>query len=88
MEFQSPHYKHFTEDFQKIAKQYSLDPDKLKVEFYTPNCQAILIEQVNSHTFKIHINLEENRIISVQMLTGASNGESDLIKEKYRKFMK
>jgi hypothetical protein len=88
MEYHSPHYKHFKEDFQKIAKQFSLDPDKLKVEFYTPQCQAIFVEKVTGHSFKIHINLEENRIISVQMLNGSSSGESDLIKEKYREYMK
>ncbi|MFQ5823473.1 MAG: hypothetical protein ACE5JB_05410 [bacterium] len=88
MELQSPHYKHFTEDFIKIAKQYSLDPNKLKVEFYTPNCQAILIEQVNGHAFKIHINLEENRIISIKRLTKSTNEEADNLKEKYRKYMK
>ncbi len=88
MEFQSPHFKIFTEDFHRIAEQFSLDPEKLKVEFYAPRCQAIFVEQVNGHTFKIHINLEENRIISVQMLNGTSNGECDLIKEKYRKYMK
>ncbi|MFQ5864252.1 MAG: hypothetical protein ACE5IW_03385 [bacterium] len=88
MEFQSPHYKLFTEDFHKIAKQFSLDPDQLRVEFYAPHCQAIFVERVNGHAFKIHINLEENRIISVQMLSGSINGQSDLLIEKYRKYMK
>lgn len=88
MEFQSPYYKHFIKDFQQIANKFSLNPEKLKVEFYTPHCQAIFVEQVDGHAFKIHINLEENRIISVQMLKNPHNGKTDLIKEKYRKYMK
>jgi len=61
MEFQS-RYQYFTKDFQQIASQFNLNPDKLKVEFYTPQCQAILVEQVDGHAFKIHINLEEKEI--------------------------
>ncbi|MFQ5769897.1 MAG: hypothetical protein ACE5HX_05140 [bacterium] len=88
MEFLSSRYQYFTKDFQHIANQFNLDPDKLKVEFYTPKCQAILVEQVEGHAFKIHINLEENRIISIQMLGGPKNGSVEYIKEKYRKYMK
>ncbi|MFQ5770639.1 MAG: hypothetical protein ACE5HX_08890 [bacterium] len=88
MEFQSPHYEHFSKDFQKIAKKFSLDPDHLKVEFYTPQTQAIVIEQVDNQSYKIHINLEENRIISFQRLGESHNGNSEFVKDKYRKFMK
>jgi len=84
MEFQSPHYKEYSKDFHQIAEQFSLNPEHLKVEFYTPNCQAILVEEVAEQKFKIHISLEENRIISIQRLTNGVNGN----KEKYRKFMK
>jgi len=88
MEFHAPHYKKYVDDFQEIAKQYSLNPEKVKIEFYTPQCQAILTEQIEDHTFKIHINLEENRIVSIKHLTGNGNGNTDIFKEKYRKFMK
>ena len=88
MEFQAPHYKDYVDDFQKIAKHYSLNPEKVKIEFYTPHCQAILTEEIENHTFKIHINLEENRIVSIKHLTGNGNGNTDTFKEKYRKFMK
>ncbi len=88
MKFRSPHYKHFTKDFQDIANRFSLDPDNLQVEFYTPRTQAILIEQINDQSYKIHINLEENRIISVKRLGKSNNGNSEFIKEKYRRFMK
>jgi hypothetical protein len=88
MEFQAPHYEEYVEDFQKIAKHYSLNPEKIKIEFYTPQCQAILTEQIEDHTFKIHINLEEDRIVSIKHLTANGNGNTDTFKEKYRKFMK
>lgn len=88
MEFESVHYRHFADDFQEIAKRFCLDPDHLKVEFYTPRSQAILIEEVENQAFKIHINLEENRIISFKRLGENGNGNSEHIKNKYRQFMK
>lgn len=88
MEFNTPHYKNYLEDFKKIAKQYSLNPEKTKVEFYTPQFQAIVTEQVEDQTFKIHINLEEQRIVSIQRLTTNGNGRTEALKDKYRKYMK
>ena len=88
MTFNSPHYKDFTKDFKQIAEQYSLDPDNLAIEFYTPQSQAILVENVEDQSYKIHINLEEDRIISVQRIAHSGNGNSGNIKEKYRRFMK
>ena len=88
MTFNSPHYKDFTKEFKQIAEQYSLDPDNLEIEFYTPQSQAILVENVEDQSYKIHINLEEDRIISVQRIAYSGNGNSEDIKEKYRRFMK
>ncbi len=88
MTFNSPHYKDFTKEFKQIAEQYSLDPDNLEIEFYTPQSQAILVENVEDQSYKIHINLEEDRIISVQRIANSGNGNSEDIKEKYRRFMK
>ena len=88
MEFHTPHYKDYIDDFQQIAEHYSLNPDKVKIEFYTPQCQAILTEEIEDHTFKIHINLEEDRIVSIKQLRGNGNGSADTYKEKYRQFMK
>ncbi|MFQ5486783.1 MAG: hypothetical protein ACE5IR_05155 [bacterium] len=87
MEFQSDHYRNYTTDFQAIAQHYSLDPDHLTVEFYTPN-QAIFIEEVEDQAYKIHINLEEDRIISFKNLSETRNKNSETIKKKYRKFMR
>ncbi len=88
MEFQSPHYKHFSKDLEQLARKFELDPKSLTIEFYTPHHQAIVIERLKDEEFKIHINLEEERIISVKRLTENGNGHSGDYKEKYRRFMK
>ena len=88
MEFQSPHYKHFSKDLKELARKYELDPQSLTIEFYTPNHQAIVIERFDEEAFKIHINLEEERIISVKRLTENGNGNGENLKKKYRKYMK
>ncbi len=88
MEFQLPQYRHFQKSLIQVAESFSLNPDKLKVEFFTPNCQAILVEQVDNQDFKIHINLQENRIVSFRRLSQNSNGVSESLKEKYRRYMK
>lgn len=87
MEFELPQYKKFKKSLVEVAKRFSLNPDKLRIEFFTPNCQAILVEQVENQNYKIHINLEENRIVSIQRLS-AGGGYPDHIRNKYRKFMK
>ncbi len=94
MEFQTPHQDiQLAKNFQNLARRFELNPEKLKVEFYSPQ-QAIVIEEVDNYTFKIHINLQENRIISVQRLktngyaNGVNGNKIEKLKEKYRKFMK
>ncbi|MFQ5710005.1 MAG: hypothetical protein ACE5HO_21325 [bacterium] len=87
MEFQFPHLEHFTEDFHQIADRFRLNPDHLKIEFYRPSSQVILVEAVGDHAFKIHIDLEEHRIISIQTLSACKKEEADFIKRKYRRFM-
>lgn len=90
MEYHSPHYKHFSKDLNELAHQYELDPQNLTIEFFTPRHQAIVVEKLDGEAFKIHINLEENRIISVKRLTenGCANGKGAHLREKYRKYMK
>jgi len=88
MEFEFPEYKRFTHHFKKIANRFSLDPDQLKIEFYRPHSQAILIESVDDQDFKIHINLQEDRIVSIKNLSSDGSGFSERLREKYRKHMK
>jgi len=87
MKFKAEHYKKFKNNISEIASRYSLNQDKLLVEFFTPNCQAILVENVDNHNYKIHINLEEDRIVSIQPLDKAA-AKSHNWREKYRRYMK
>ena len=88
MEFQLSQYRHFKKSLTQVAERFSLNPDKLKVEFFTPNSQAILVENVDNQDFKIHINLQENRIVSFRRLSKNGSSTSESLKEKYRRYMK
>ncbi|MDZ7363038.1 MAG: hypothetical protein ONB46_20300 [candidate division KSB1 bacterium] len=79
----------FATDIAAVAQQYQLDLDGLEVELFTPGRQAIVVEAVGNQRFRIHINLEENRIIAVKQITPApvkNLGEDPFA--KYKKFMK
>jgi len=88
MKFQLPQYKKFRKDFIAIAKRFSLSPQHLTVEFYTPDRQVILTERVEDHDIKIHIDLEQGRIISVQSVSPGLNGNFEGLTRKYREFMR
>jgi hypothetical protein len=88
MQYQSPHYKHFSKDLNELARNFELDPQNLTIEFYMPRHQAIVVERLENEAFQIHINLEEGRIISVKRLSEGSNGNGEHLKKKYRKYMK
>ena len=87
MSFKPTTYKKFTKALVNVANRFGLHPAHLRIEFFTPNCQAILVEQVENQNYKIHITLEENRIVSIQRLNG-TGGYPDHIRQKYREFMK
>ena len=87
MEYKSPHFKRYEKDFIKIAERYALNANGLKVEFYMPGEQAIVIEQIEDEAYKIHINLQEHRIISIQRVSGNGKPYSDKIRKKYRQYM-
>ena len=79
----------FETDIAAVAEHYNLNLDHLDVEFFSPGRQAILVEEVGGHRFRVHLSLEENRIIAVKQLDNAP-GESasvDLF-AKYKNFMK
>lgn len=86
MTLQSPHLKPFAKDFEAIAQQFNLNPENLIVEFYIPKQQAILVERVDGQAYKIHINLQESRIVSIKRVAGTDNGV--LMTDKYRQFMR
>ncbi len=79
----------FETDIAAVAKQYNLNLDHLDVEFFSPGRQAILVETVGGRRFRVHLSLEENRIIAVKQLDSASKeSASEDPFAKYKNFMK
>jgi hypothetical protein len=76
-------------DIAVVAKKYELNLNDLEVESFSPGRLAILVEKRGEKRFKIHINLEENRIIAVKQMTDEAigNGGDDQF-AKYKSFMK
>lgn len=78
----------YEEDIRKVAQRFALDLAHLEVEFFSPGRQAILIETIGERVFRIHLSLEEGRIIAVTQTDGpVQDAESELF-DKYKTFMK
>jgi hypothetical protein len=75
----------FEADIATVAKQYDLNLEQLDVEFFSPGKQAIVVEAVGDRRFRVHLSLEENRIISVKQIDGAASEDPFA---KYKSFMK
>jgi hypothetical protein len=75
----------FEADIETVAKQYDLNLEQLDVEFFSPGKQAIVVETVAGRRFRVHLNLEEHRIISVKQIDGAESADLFV---KYKGFMK
>ncbi len=68
MKFADPRLMILENEILKVARQFSLDPDHLLVESFVPNGAAILVETVGDHRVRLHINLQESRIVSAKEL--------------------
>ena len=78
----------YEEDIKKAAERFGLDLTRLEVEFFSPGRQAILLETIGERVFRIHLSLEEGRIIAVKQTAGpVETGESGVF-DKYKAFMK
>jgi hypothetical protein len=78
----------YEEDIKKAAQRFGLDLAHLEVEFFSPGRQAILIETLGERVFRIHVSLEEGRIIAVKQTAGPiAAGEGGPF-DKYKAFMK
>ncbi|MCL4704162.1 hypothetical protein KJ068_03315 [bacterium] len=78
------------EEILNVAATFNLDPHHLQVEFFNAGHQAIFVEEVGAIKFRIHLSLEEKRIISVKQISGPAEhapGEPDPF-AKYKAFMK
>jgi hypothetical protein len=88
MEYTSAHFKRFEGELKKIAATYALNMNGLRVEFYMPGHQAIFTERIEDEAYRVHINLEENRIISIQRVSGNGKPDSEQVRKKYRQYMR
>lgn len=86
MQFSNPRFMLFENEILAIAEKFDLKIDDLTVENFIPNSTAILVENVDGHLFRIHINLQENRIIAAKQLD-SDHAEKSLF-AKYTAYMK
>jgi hypothetical protein len=79
----------YESDIVAAAEEYNLNLRDLEVESFSPSGLAILVEKIGERRFKIHINLQEGRIIAVKQIAGAplENDAEDQF-AKYTSFMK
>jgi len=78
-------------DIAAAAEKYKLNLNDLEVESFSPAGLAIFVEKIAARRFKIHINLQEGRIISVQIMgskSADSDSDSEALFAKYKSFMK
>jgi hypothetical protein len=88
MEYRNPGLSRFEDEIDETIRYFGLDRKNLEIESYTPRTQLILIERVEKWRFRIHINIQENRIISVRQIeTGAPAVQPETF-SRYRAFMK
>jgi len=80
----------FQEEITRVAESFNLDRDNLEVEFFNPGQQGIFVEKVGNRRFRIHLSLEEGRIVSVKQIEGPGEEASTPIDHfaKYKPFMK
>ncbi|MDZ7267185.1 MAG: hypothetical protein ONB48_07630 [candidate division KSB1 bacterium] len=82
---------HFDEEeIAQVAAAFNLDTNCLQVEFFRPGHQGIFVETVADRKFRIHLSLEEKRIVSVQQIAGPLTPALDAPDPfaKYKAFMK
>lgn len=88
MNFRDPGLRRFEEEVEDTANKFGLDRENLEVEFYSPRTQAIFVERVQCWRFRIHINLEEQRIVAVRQIESGAAAVQPEVLAKYKAFMK
>jgi len=78
----------FAQDIAAVAQRFGVDLQHLQVEIFSPGRQAIFIETRGEYAFRIHLSVEEDRIIAVKQVAGpVLPSDSDLF-AKYKTYMK
>jgi hypothetical protein len=79
----------FSKEIAAVAEKFDLNLDHLDIEFFSPGHQGIFVETVNGRRFRIHLSLEEDRIVAVKQLDlNPSEKIAEDLLAKYKNFMK
>ena len=79
----------FEKEIAAVAEKFNLDLENLEIEFFSPGHQAIFVEKVGGRRFRIHLSLEENRLIAVkQIAPELPEKTAEDVFAKYKSFMK
>lgn len=88
MNYQEYGFGLFAQDIAAVAQRFQLDLAHLHIEIFSPGRQAIVIEKQGAHAFRIHLSLEEDRIVAVKRIAGPAVTNEDELFAKYKTFMK
>lgn len=88
MDYHDGSLRRFEEEILEMARFFQLDDKNLEVEFYTPRTQLIVVERAAPWRFRIHINIQEKRIVSVRQIESTAPAVRPEALSKYKAFMK
>jgi len=86
MKYSNPGLIFFEKEILHMSKKFNLNTEESIVESFVPNTNAIIVETVDHYRYRVHINLQEKRIISARQLNMRPLQKP--IMAKYTAFMK
>lgn len=75
-------------EVSEMMQLFKLDEKNVEVEFHTPRTQLIVVEHVHPWRFRIHINIQEKRIVAVRQIEPGAPAPTPETLDKYKAFMK
>ncbi|MCA9734440.1 MAG: hypothetical protein H6696_04905 [Deferribacteres bacterium] len=68
MRFANSHLMIFSEEIDEAIHQFSLNADGILVESFNPGETAIMVEESGGKKFRLHLDLQDSRIIAAKQL--------------------
>jgi len=75
-------------EVSEMVQFFKLDEKNVVVEFHTPRTQLIVVERVYPWRFRIHINVQEKRIVAVRQIEPNAPTPPPEALDRYKAFMK
>jgi len=75
-------------EVSEMVQFFKLDEKNVVVEFHTPRTQLIVVERIHPWRFRIHINVQEKRIVAVRQIEPGAPPAPPEALDKYKAFMK